>query len=149
MRVLFICTANVCRSPLAEGYLKHLLKKNPISGLDVASAGVMALSGSPAFDCAIEVADLSGFDLSSHRARRLTPSIGAEADLILCMETWQATQVLDNDPNWIGKTRLLGNYHSSRRRLFQIPDPQDFTVPYTLEVFHLIQDSVNELLKQL
>jgi protein-tyrosine phosphatase len=145
MKVLFICTANVCRSPLAEGYLKHLLKTKPVTGISVESAGVMALSGSSAFECAAEVAQLSGFDISAHRARKLTPTIGTDSDLILCMETWQAKEVLKIDPNWISKVALLGNYHSSKRRLFQIPDPTSFTTEHTLEVFDLIRDSVNSL----
>ena len=147
MKVLFICTANVCRSPLAEGYLKHLLKTKPLEQVTVESAGVMALTGSSAFECAMEVAQLSGFDLSAHRARKLTPAIGKEADLILCMETWQAKEVLKVDPNWIEKVALLGNYHSSKRRLFQIPDPRSFTTDDTAEVFELIRDSIENLHK--
>ena len=149
MKILFICTANVCRSPLAEGYCKHLLGNDSAAGIEVASAGVLAHSGSPAFDCAVEVARLSGFDLQPHKARRITLEMADESDLILCMETWQASRVLDLDQNLIGKTQLLGNYHPSRQRLLQIPDPQSFNVPDTLEVFQMIQESVQELQKKL
>src|SRR5262245_21156049 len=110
MRVLFICTANVCRSPLAEGYLKHLLSSNPVQGVEVESAGVMALNGSLPFECSVEVAEMMGFNIRTHRARRLTPEIGNTADAILCMETWQAKEVLALEPKWMGKVNLLGNY---------------------------------------
>jgi low molecular weight protein-tyrosine phosphatase len=149
MKVLFICTANVCRSPLAEGYLKHLLKTNPVDGVTVESAGIMALTGSSAFECAADVAHAIGFDLSSHRARKLTVAMGEEADLILCMETWQAKEVLKVDPNWIAKVALLGNYHSSKNRLFQIPDPASFTTEHTMDVFKLIRDAVDRLHSEL
>jgi protein-tyrosine phosphatase len=145
MNVLFICTANVCRSALAEGYLKHLLMRSPISGVHVSSAGVMAQSGCSAFDCAIEVGRLTGFDLNPHRARFFTQEIANESDLILCMETWHASQVLDLDQNLLSKTALLGKFHPAGNRLLQIPDPRNFTVPHTLEVFDLIQDSVDGL----
>jgi len=145
MKVLFICTANVCRSPLSEGYLKHLLRSKPVAGVTVESAGVMALSGSAAFECAVEVAQASGFDLTAHRSRKLIPEIGKAADLILCMETWQAKEVLKLDPEWITKVALLGNYHSSKRRLFQIPDPATFTAKDTSTVFQLIRDAVENL----
>ena len=148
MKVLFICTANVCRSPLAEGYLKHLLA-HETPEIEVSSAGVLARSGSPAFECAVEVGRLNGFDLAPHRARLLTPEIAAGVDLILCMETWQASKVLDLDQNLIGKTVLLGNYHPGKQRLFQIPDPRSFNVPHTLEVFQLIQESIQGLHKTL
>jgi protein-tyrosine phosphatase len=149
MKVLFICTANVCRSPLAEGYLKYLLKSRPVPDVFVESAGVMALTGSPAFECAVEVAQVSGFDISAHRARRLTSSMGDEAGLILCMETWQAKEVLNLNPDWLAKVSLLGKYHSNQRSLFQIPDPREFTTEHTMDVFQLIRDSVNNLYQSL
>lgn len=147
MKVLFICTANVCRSPLAEGYFKHILGSDSATGFEVASAGVLAHAGSPAFDCAVEVARLNGFDLAPHKARRITLEMANDVDLILCMETWQASRVLDLDQNLIGKTKLLGNYHPSGQRLLQIPDPRSFNVADTLEVFDMIQDSIQGLKK--
>ena len=45
MRVLFVCTGNVCRSPLAEGYLKFLVKQGNLQDVEVESAGVAALAG--------------------------------------------------------------------------------------------------------
>jgi low molecular weight protein-tyrosine phosphatase len=149
MKVLFICTANVCRSPLAEGYLKHLLRAHPIKKLEVASAGVLAVNGYPVFECAVEVARQTGFDLSSHKARLLTSEMAQEADSILCMETLHVSKVLDLDNKLISKTSLLGNYHPSKKHLFQISDPRNFDVECTRETFQLIQDSVEGLHKKL
>lgn len=149
MKVLFICTANVCRSPLAEGYLKHLLKQNPLPDVQVESAGVIALRGSSAYECAMEVARQIGFDLNGHTARQITTEMARASDQILCMETWHASRILDLDQALITKTMLLGNYHPSQKRLLQIPDPRSFTVPDTLEVFSFIQHSVEGLYKKL
>ena len=145
MKVLFICTANVCRSPLAEGYLKNLQQKDPLANLEIASAGVLAREGSQAFDCSIEVAQMNGFDLKEHTARQLTLEMAQEADMILCMETWQAARIYDMGSDIIPKTLLLGSFHPAGHRLFQIPDPKTFTVPHTLQVFQLIQQSVEAL----
>jgi len=93
MKVLFICTANVCRSPLAEGYLKRLLKENPLQDVQVESAGVIALHGSSAYECAIEVARQTGFDLKGHTARQITAEMAEATDQILCMETWHASRI--------------------------------------------------------
>ena len=49
MKVLFVCTGNCFRSPLAEGYFKALLNQKKVKGIEVASAGVAALVGSSAF----------------------------------------------------------------------------------------------------
>ena len=145
MKVLFVCTANVCRSPLAEGYLRNLQESNPLANLEIASAGILAREGSGAFDCSIEVARMNGFDLNEHRARQLTLEIAQEADMILCMETWQAARIYDLGADIIPKTLLLGSFHPAGHRLFQIPDPKSFTVPHTLPVFQLIQQSVQAL----
>ncbi|MCI0603833.1 low molecular weight phosphotyrosine protein phosphatase [bacterium] len=149
MKVLFICTANVCRSPLAEGYLKHLLLQHPLPDVEVESAGVIALRGFSAYECAIEVANQNGFDLNGHKARQITAEMAKAADQILCMETWQASRVLDLNQELILKTGLLGNYHPSGKRLMQIPDPRNFTVPDTLVVFEMIRHSVAGLYKNL
>ncbi len=110
---------------------------------------MLAHAGSSAFDCAVEVARLRGFDLGEHKSRLLTLEMAQDTDLILCMETWQASKVLDLSQDLIAKTTLLGSYHPSQQRLLQIPDPRSFTVPYTLEVFQLIQDSVEGLHQKL
>jgi protein-tyrosine phosphatase len=149
MKVLFVCTANVCRSPLAEGYLRNLLNQNTGSDLDVSSAGVLARTGAPAFDCSVEVARLQGFNLQEHQARQLTVDIAQSSDLILCMETWQAAKVVELETTFLSKTILLGSYHPQGHKLFQIPDPRNFDVQCTLEVFELIQKSVDALHKKL
>src|SRR5262249_21992240 len=98
MNVIFVCTANVCRSPLAEGYLKHLLKQKTADGVNVSSAGIVALTGAPAFECAIEVARQFQFDITAHRAQQLSVTLADQADRILCMEPWQAKAVLELTP---------------------------------------------------
>lgn len=137
-KVLFVCTANVCRSPLAEGYLASLQ-----SGLEASSAGVIALEGMPPFECAIEVARRHGFDISTNRATQLTLRLATETDLILCMETWHVQKVMELDSNLIQKLELLGSYLPGRKKLTQIPDPREFTVPETLHAFARIKKAID------
>jgi protein-tyrosine-phosphatase len=82
--VLFVCTGNTCRSPLAEAIARQLAADR---GLDVrmSSAGTSALGGSPASDGSVLVGLERGLDLSTHRARLLTAAQVAEATIILCM----------------------------------------------------------------
>ena len=54
--ILFVCTGNTCRSPLAEGFLKKLLAGNSLSGMEIGSAGLTALPGSPASFHSLRVA---------------------------------------------------------------------------------------------
>lgn len=143
MRVLFICTGNVCRSPLAEGYLKYLVAQGALQEVEVDSAGVAALTGAPPFECAISVAQEFQFDISSKIARQLTPELIRSSDRIFCMETWQAQAVMQMDPQSIKKVALLGSFHPEGRPLHQIPDPAEFDFPETLRTFRAIKAAVD------
>jgi protein-tyrosine phosphatase len=84
-RVLFVCTGNTCRSPLAAAALREELGTDA-DRVEVGSAGTAAEDGEPASDGSIRVAGASGFDLGAHRSRRLTPDLVRSADLVLVME---------------------------------------------------------------
>ncbi len=79
MKVIFVCTGNTCRSPLAEGYLKGFKLK----GLEVESRG-LAADGSPVSQNSMLVAKESGLDISHHISKQFTSS-DALCDKIICM----------------------------------------------------------------
>jgi protein-tyrosine phosphatase len=91
--VVFVCTGNTCRSPLAEALCKKRLADRlgcsvaelPGRGLVVLSAGLSALPGGPAAAEAVAVAQQYGGDLSGHRSRPLTPELAAQADFLVAM----------------------------------------------------------------
>lgn len=85
MNLLFVCTGNMCRSPMAEGMFKSLLEEKNESGIVCSSAGLMTVDGRQASENAITVAGEYGVDISSHRSRMLTRSITRSADFIVCM----------------------------------------------------------------
>jgi protein-tyrosine-phosphatase len=148
MKVLFVCTGNVCRSPLAEGYFKALLDQKKVKGIEVASAGVAALVGAQPFECAQEVAKIHEFDISAKTGVQLTPELIRQYDRIYCMETWQAAAIMQMEPDHSDKVSLLGSCDSNGKNQKQIPDPRDFTFPETLRTFEAIKDALEALLKQ-
>ncbi len=81
MRILFVCTGNICRSPMAEAVARSLTG----SDVEVASAGIHGLEDSPASGHAVTALAEVGIDGSSHRARRLSPGLMAAADRIYVM----------------------------------------------------------------
>ena len=91
--VLFVCTGNTCRSPLAEALCKRRLADRlgvpvdelPTRGFVIRSAGVMAAAGDPASPEADEVAREYGADLSAHRSRPVDPELLAEATDVVAM----------------------------------------------------------------
>jgi protein-tyrosine-phosphatase len=95
--VLFVCTANRYRSPLAAAIMKKVLDENVHNGDNawvihntdawhIDSAGTWAKTGEPALPVVSEAAQRLGIDLSSHRSKRLNRELLAEQDLILVMQ---------------------------------------------------------------
>lgn len=71
-KVLFVCTGNTCRSPMAEGIFRDILKKDGNEEIMCQSAGLTALGGEPAAENAVEVCREIGVDIGDHIARRFT-----------------------------------------------------------------------------
>ena len=85
MNVLFVCTGNTCRSPMAEAVLRQMARERGCESLSVRSAGLSALPGEPAADAARLVVRQHGATLENHASRPLTEDDVAWADRILTM----------------------------------------------------------------
>ena len=84
-RILFLCTGNTCRSPMASGRARQLLESWGWKGIEVGSAGVAAFPGGSASGGALRAAAERGIDLTSHESTQLTEELVGWADLILAM----------------------------------------------------------------
>jgi protein-tyrosine-phosphatase len=109
-KVLFICTGNTCRSPMAEGALRVLLQGKGIDNIEAFSAGTAAIPGCPATLYAIEAVKTWNADISGHKSRPLTPELLEEVDLILVMTPSHYQNVISMLPEARGKTYLLKNF---------------------------------------
>jgi protein-tyrosine phosphatase len=88
MRILFVCLGNICRSPTAEGVLRHLVRKAvPALQVDIDSAGTAGYHiGAPPDPRSQSAALRRGIDISDLRARQISRSDFASFDLILAMD---------------------------------------------------------------
>ena len=84
-RLLFVCTGNTCRSPMAEAIARRAAASRGWSGVEVRSAGAAAYGGDVASGGAARAAGQHGLDISGHEATQLTPTVAGWADLILVM----------------------------------------------------------------
>ncbi len=95
MRILFVCTGNICRSPFAEALARHL---SPDPRFEFASAGTFAIDGAPATRAGITVATRLGAAMANHRATPLTGAVVTHADRVYGMEDDHVSAVLALDP---------------------------------------------------
>jgi protein-tyrosine-phosphatase len=96
LRLLFVCTGNICRSPMAEGMARariDLLYPHREGELALGSAGVAGLDGEAPTTEAVNTMRERGVDITAHRARSITPQLLASSDLVLTMESRQAETV--------------------------------------------------------
>lgn len=121
MHVLFVCTGNTCRSPLAEGLARQRLAERGVSDVVVSSAGTAAWPDAPASDGSLLVALEHDIDLSGHRARLLSRELVEQADLVLTMGPHHLERV--EALGGAGKAFLLTDYASRGAEQGHIGDP--------------------------
>lgn len=147
-KILFVCTGNICRSPMAEYYLRKRLAEKNVSGVEVDSAGIMALNSIPAADEAWEVMHACGISLDGHFSSPITLEKVQEADLILVMEKAHKKLIETRIPRLIDKIDLLGSYLAGDGEE-EILDPYGFEKAVYQKSFAQIKEAVENLLKEI
>ncbi|MCF8051342.1 MAG: hypothetical protein K9L59_08915 [Desulfobacterales bacterium] len=123
MHILFVCTANVSRSFLAEQLFRHEAKKAGIAGVDAASAGVADLSGSPPDPKMVEHLFKQEIGFDRHAARPVDSALVRWADRIFVMEELQAEILRRQYPQSVEKIALLGGCITPGDPPVDIADP--------------------------
>lgn len=138
--ILVVCTGNICRSPIAERFLRKALP-----GKKIDSAGVGALIDKPADESAINVAQKHNLSLEGHKGKQFTPSLGSQYDLILVMEKEHLAKVSNIAPEVRGKTMLLCHWLDKR----DIPDPYRKSDEAFESVYRLIETACKQWVEKL
>ena len=133
--VLFVCSANQLRSPLAEVLFKDFLQRRKLAAKwQVGSAGVWALEGTPAARGALRMAAAPGLDLSTHTARPVTEDLLRGADLALVMEQEHLDALRETFPGLSERIYLLTSMAGAAG---DVEDPMDLPLE---RVQRLVED---------
>jgi glycine hydroxymethyltransferase len=120
--VLFVCTGNICRSPIAEGLFRRLIGNR--KDIEVASAGVHAVRGQPPSLYAVQVCAEDGTDISGLRSQPLTATLVDQATHIFAMTGAHVETIQTLFPQTAEKTFLLREFEEPGTTVWRdVPDP--------------------------
>lgn len=139
MNILFVCTGNTCRSPMAAALLEEMAGERNID-INVKSAGIYALDGQNASEGAIEVLKADGINIETHRANIIYRDLLEEADLILTMSASHKSVLLSKFDFIQGKVHTLKEYAYGIQ--------EDVLDPFGGD-FHIYKDTKEEIQKAL
>lgn len=140
--ILFVCTGNSCRSVMAEALMRKRLYELGKNGIEVSSAGVMAVKGLPPTDETIKAMKEADVDVAEFKSKNATADMIKKADLILTMEPVQKDIIVKLVPQAAQKTFLLKEYANPSKILpkgFSVHDP----IGKPIADYRICRDEIN------
>lgn len=136
-RILFVCTGNTCRSPMAEIVLKTKLRLAGIKSVRVSSAGLTANDGDKMSKNSLTALKKLGYKPCGFKSKRATGNLLIKSDAVICM-TAEHKKRIENFPNVYTIDELTG--------LGDVPDPYGQDLGEYIKTSHVIEDACNVIL---
>ncbi|MCX7007784.1 MAG: low molecular weight protein arginine phosphatase [Kiritimatiellaeota bacterium] len=141
-QILFVCTGNICRSPMAEVILRARLGQ--ASDWKVASAGVAAINGEPASEEAVVVCRELGLDLRQHGSQPVTCELMEQSRWVVVMTEMHREILARRFPAFHARIRVLKSFGFSKD-FGDIPDP----IGGSLDVYRTVRDAIESAISDL
>lgn len=145
--VLFICTGNTCRSPLAKFYLEKRLKDAGRDDVTVLSRGIMAMEGMGASPEVRKLLLDEGIDATSHISQRIGPEAIKRSDIILVMEKMHEEEIKRMMPQAAHKVFLLKEFAKIHDDTLNILDPIGKPLEVYQDVFAVIKEAAERIVE--
>lgn len=142
---LFVCFGNLMRSPMAELMFRESVANAALPAIQVTSAGLHAVPGTPAHPWAQAASAEFGLPLAGHRARLLTAEMVSAADAVFAMDFQNKAELLAQYPDAKNKIFMMSAYASGAQRWREIPDPYFGNLPATQHCYGVLQKCVKNL----
>lgn len=152
MKILFVCSGNICRSPMAAEYAQHRLASSGLSHVVVDSAGTLGIEGQKASPEAQQVLRECGLDLGRHRSRGIAEHDLRTADLVVVMSVVHLEELERRFPSGTRERVLLRAFEPSPDPCGGAPDLDDpigCPLETYREVFEVIRTCVDHLVLHL
>ena len=147
---MFICTGNVCRSPMAKYYFNRKIKDQNLQGKYIGlSCGIYAISGEKATDNAVEAMKDYGIDMSDHRATKIQDSQISECDLVFTLTNYHKNVVLKMYPKLTGKVYTLKEYVNPKVDYIDIDDPWGLDIDIYKSCAKEITENIDKIIEKL
>lgn len=152
MRVLVVCSGNICRSPLVAAYLRVRARAERLPGLVVESRGLLGIEGEPADAKARAVAREAGFDLDGHRSKGIREEDVRAADLVVAMSLDHLEELQARFPGTSPPRVLLRAFEGDaapRNGAPDLVDPVGEPIETFRESFEIVRPCVDHLVLHL
>ncbi len=122
--IMFVCTGNTCRSPMAHGILRSMLQAESISNVEVVSSGTGTLEGYPPTSNAVQASKNNGIDISDLYSQTITAEMVQASDLILALAFHHYLLIAQKYPDTDGKVFMVKAFPDKKpSRELSVEDP--------------------------
>jgi len=149
-QILFVCSGNICRSPMAEGYLRTLMPRRLKEKVRIVSAGTLGIFGQPASLEAIEVMHEKSIDIIGHRSQGVTKNLIDKSNIIFAMAFDHYKILRDHFPGRKKDIYLLRSFNKNKPSAKDsIPDPIGLDFETYLHCRDTIEEEVKRIIPQI